>query len=277
MTSSVQPSSGAPHYEQFAPLFTEFVNRAEEDPRRAQLRNELVAGHLPLARNIAHRFAQRGEPVDDLEQVATLGLIQAIDRFDPARGSDFLSFAVPTITGEVRRHFRDTGWSVRVPRRLKDLHVRLGAAISELSQSNGRAPTATELAERLGLPREDVLEGLEAATAYRSTSLDEMLTAGEDRPALEGVIGRADDELDRAEYRTALAPALEQLSERERLILKLRFFAGLTQSQIADRIGLSQMHISRLLSRTLKRLRAQLDDTGARDPSAAVAGRKEDR
>lgn len=247
-------------YGTFAPLFDELASLPEGDSRRIKLREELVAGHLPVARNIARRFTQRGEPQDDLEQVATLGLIQAVDRFEPARGSDFLSFAVPTITGEVRRHFRDHGWSIRVPRRLKDLRVALGSAISELSQRNGRAPTASELAEHLGLPREDVLEGLEAATAYRSTSLDDMLTAHQDRPAVEGVVGAADAELDRVEYRTTLAPLLERLPERERTILKLRFFGGLTQSQIAERVELSQMHVSRLLSRTLRRLRSELEE-----------------
>ncbi|MPZ65797.1 MAG: SigB/SigF/SigG family RNA polymerase sigma factor [Pseudonocardiaceae bacterium] len=253
-------ASDVPDYQAFAPLFTEFVSLPADDPRRAKLRDELVAGHLPVARHIARRFAHRGEPQDDLEQVAILGLIQAVDRYQPDRGSDFLSFAVPTITGEVRRHFRDHAWAMRVPRRLKDLHVSLGTAISELSQRVGRAPTATELARHLDLPREEIFEGLEAASAYRSSSLDDLLTADQDTAALEGVVGEADAELDRVEYRTTLAPLLEQLSDRERAILKLRFFGGMTQSQIAQQIGLSQMHVSRLLSRTLARLRSELRD-----------------
>ncbi len=253
-------ASDVPDYQAFAPLFTEFVSLPADDPRHAELRDELVAGHLPVARHIARRFAHRGEPQDDLEQVAILGLIQAVDRYQPDRGSDFLSFAVPTITGEVRRHFRDHAWAMRVPRRLKDLHVSLGTAVSELSQRLGRAPTATELARHLDLPREEILEGLEASSAYRSSSLDDLLTADQDTPALEGVVGEADAELDRVEYRTTLAPLLEQLSDRERAILKLRFFGGMTQSQIAQQIGLSQMHVSRLLSRTLARLRSELRD-----------------
>lgn len=253
-------ASDVPDYQAFAPLFTEFVSLPTDDPRHAELRDELVAGHLPVARHIARRFAHRGEPQDDLEQVAILGLIQAVDRYQPDRGSDFLSFAVPTITGEVRRHFRDHAWAMRVPRRLKDLHVSLGTAVSELSQRLGRAPTATELARHLDLPREEILEGLEAASAYRSSSLDDLLTADQDTPALEGVVGEADAELDRVEYRTTLAPLLEQLSDRERAILKLRFFGGMTQSQIAQQVGLSQMHVSRLLSRTLARLRSELRD-----------------
>lgn len=251
-------ASEVPDYQAFAPLFTEFVSLPTDDPRRGELRDELVAGHLAVARHIARRFAHRGEPQDDLEQVAVLGLIQAVDRYQPDRGSDFLSFAVPTITGEVRRHFRDHAWAMRVPRRLKDLHVTLGTAISELSQRLGRAPTATELSRHLDLPREEILEGLEAASAYRSSSLDDLLTADQDAPALEGVIGEADAALDRVEYRTTLAPLLAQLPDRERGILKLRFFGGMTQSQIAQQIGLSQMHVSRLLSRTLARLRSEL-------------------
>lgn len=247
-------------YDHLAPLFAEMAALADGDPRRPELRGRLVAAHLPLARNIARRFSHRGEPQDDLEQVATVGLIQAVDRFDPARGSDFLSFAVPTITGEVRRHFRDHAWSMRVPRRLKDLHVALGAAISELSQKHGRAPTATELSLHLQMPREAVLEGLEAAGAYRSSSLDGMLDGDGSSAALEGIVGAADAELDRVEYRTALAPLLERLPDRERTIIKLRFFGGMTQSQIAERVGLSQMHVSRLLTRTLAQLREQMSD-----------------
>lgn len=245
-------------YGHLATLFVELVKLDLGDPRRAELRDRLVAEHLPLAHNIARRFSQRGEPQDDLEQVATVGLIHAVDRFEPERGSDFLSFAVPTITGEVRRHFRDHAWAVRVPRRLKDLHVAIGAAISVLSQQHGRAPTASELAEHLNLPREQILEGLEAAGAYRSSSLDSLLDADSPGAALEEIVGAADAELEQVEYRTTLGPLLERLPERERTIIKLRFFAGLTQSQIANQVGLSQMHVSRLLSRTLARLRDQL-------------------
>ncbi|MGH3922598.1 MAG: sigma-70 family RNA polymerase sigma factor, partial [Pseudonocardiaceae bacterium] len=155
-----------------AALFAELAGLDQSDPRRAQLRDRLVAAHLPLARHIARRFSHRGEPQDDLEQVACVGLIHAVDRFEPDRGSDFLSFAVPTITGEVRRYFRDHAWAMRVPRRLKDLHVAIGSAMSILSQQHGRAPTASELAEYLDLPREQVLEGLGAASGYRTSSLD---------------------------------------------------------------------------------------------------------
>jgi RNA polymerase sigma-B factor len=256
--SETGSATEATDYQHLTPLFSELAELDPNHPKRAVLRERLVAAHLPLARNIARRFSHRGEPQDDLDQVATVGLINAVDRFEPGRGSDFLSFAIPTITGEVRRHFRDHAWAVRVPRRLKDLHVRLGSAISELSQRHGRAPTATELAEHLDLPREQVLEGLEAAGAYRSSSLDSLLDADRPGASLEDVVGVADAELDRVEYRTTLAPLLGRLPERERTILKLRFFAGLPQSQIAQQVGLSQMHVSRLLSRTLARLRHEL-------------------
>lgn len=241
-------------YDHLLPLFEEFAGLDEGDYRRAGLRDKLVEGHLPVAKHIARRFSQRGEPLDDLEQVATVGLINAIDRFDPHRGVDFLSYAVPTVTGEVRRHFRDQGWGMRVPRRLKDLHVTLGSAISTLSQRLGRAPTATELAEHLRLPKEEVVEGLEAANAYRGTSLD-RLTDEDSSGGISDVIGQADHELDRVEYREALKPLLGRLPERERTILMLRFFGNMTQTQIADRIGISQMHVSRLLSQTLATLR----------------------
>lgn len=241
-------------YDHLLPLFEEFVELDDGDHRRAQLREQLVEGHLPVARHIARRFAQRGEPLDDLEQVATVGLINAVDRFDLHRGVDFLSYAVPTVTGEVRRHFRDQGWGMRVPRRLKDLHVTLGSAVSELSQKLGRAPTATELAEHLRLPKEEIVEGLEAANAYRGTSLD-RLTDEDNSGGITDVVGQADHELDRVEYREALKPLLSRLPERERTILMLRFFGNMTQTQIADRIGISQMHVSRLLTQTLASLR----------------------
>ncbi|MFC7572768.1 sigma-70 family RNA polymerase sigma factor [Klenkia terrae] len=168
--------------ERTAPLFVELAGLDPDDPRRERLRETLVQEHLPLVRHFARRFSNRGEPFDDLLQVGTLGLIAAIDRFDPTRGVEFLSFAVPTITGEIKRHFRDQGWSVRVPRRLQELHLSLNAAVGELAQKNGRAPNPSELAEYLGIPRAEVLEGLQVANAYRSSSLDERLSGEEDSP-----------------------------------------------------------------------------------------------
>ncbi|MBO0849899.1 MAG: SigB/SigF/SigG family RNA polymerase sigma factor [Pseudonocardia sp.] len=246
-------------YAHLTPLLSEYADLDPDDPRRESLRERLVTGYLPVAQHIARRFAHRGEPLEDLVQVATVGLINAVDRFQPNRGSDFFSFAVPTISGEVRRHFRDQGWSMRVPRRLKDLHVSINAAISELSQRLGRAPRPSELAERLGLPTNEVLEGLEAAQAYRGASLDEMLSSDESGTTLGDLLGEADAELERVDYRQSLEPLLAELPDRERTILMLRFFGNMTQTQIAERVGVSQMHVSRLLSQTLDRLHDRLE------------------
>jgi RNA polymerase sigma-B factor len=248
-----------PEYGHLSPLLERYSTLAPDDPERERLREELVRGFLPVAQHIARRFSNRGEPLDDLVQVATVGLINAIDRYSPERGNDFFSFAVPTISGEVRRHFRDLGWSMRVPRRLKDLHVSINGAVSELSQSLGRAPKPTEIAEQLGVPVSDVLEGLEASEAYRSSSLDEMLSSEQGSATVGELVGEADAELDRVDFRQALRPVLAELAERERTIVLLRFFGNMTQTQIADRVGISQMHVSRLLAQTLDRLRSRLD------------------
>jgi RNA polymerase sigma-B factor len=246
-------------YGHLVPLLHEYAKLTEDDPRRDALRDQLVTGYLPVAQHIARRFAHRGEPLDDLIQVATVGLINAVDRFQPDRGSDFFSFAVPTISGEVRRHFRDQGWSMRVPRRLKDLHVSINAAVSELSQGLGRAPRPSEIAERIGVPTNEVLEGLSAAQAYRSSSLDEMLSTDESGTTLGDLLGAADAELERVDYRQTMQPLLAELADRERTIVMLRFFGNMTQTQIADRIGVSQMHVSRLLTQTLTKLRSRLE------------------
>jgi RNA polymerase sigma-B factor len=247
-------------YDHLMPKLAEHAALEREDPRRARLRDELVRGHLPVAQHIARRFSRRGEPEEDLEQVATLGLINAVDRYDPERGTDFLSYAVPTITGEVRRHFRDQAWSMRVPRRLKDLNVTLSAAMSAMSQTLGRAPNAAELAEHLGIGKEEVLEALEASNAYRSGSLDEMLVDDPDSGTVSDLLGEADAALEQVEYQQTLTPLLERLPQRERTIIKLRFFGNMTQSQIAEQVGISQMHVSRLLARTLAQLRTEIDD-----------------
>lgn len=247
-------------YDHLLPMLVEHAALDGADPRRRALRDQLVRGHLPVAQHIARRFSRRGEPEEDLEQVATLGLINAVDRYDPSRGTDFLSYAVPTITGEVRRHFRDQAWSMRVPRRLKDLNVTLSAAMSTMSQHLGRAPNAAELAEHLDLSKEEVLEALEASQAYRSGSLDELLVDDPDSGTVSDLLGEADAALDQVEYRQSLAPLLEALPQRERTIIMLRFFRNMTQSQIAAEVGISQMHVSRLLARTLGQLRVGLGD-----------------
>ena len=243
-------------YAHLAPLFAEFAALPADHPDRVALRNKLVTGYLPVVQHIARRFAGRGEPVDDLEQAGTVGLLNAVDRFEPDRGIDFLSYAVPTITGEVRRHFRDRTWSMRVPRRLKDLQSSINGAVGPLSQELGRAPRPSEIAARLGLTTEEVVEGLDAQQAYRSTSLDELV-AGADT-TLTDTLGQADAELDKVEYRQTLAPLLDELPDRERTILVLRFFGNMTQTQIADRVGISQMHVSRLLAQTVASLRRRM-------------------
>ena len=237
-------------------LFARFTELPEDDPKRSRVRDQLVEMHLPLVEYLARRFAGRGEPVDDLEQAGTVGLLNAVDRFEPDRGIDFLSYAVPTITGEVRRHFRDRTWSMRVPRRLKDLQSSINSTVSQLSQELNRAPKPSEIAGRLDIPVEEVVEGLDAQQAYRSTSLDELVSGAD--TSLADTLGAADAELDKVEYRQTLAPLLDELPERERTILVLRFFGNMTQTQIADRVGISQMHVSRLLAQTVAGLRRKM-------------------
>ncbi len=261
------PSGGAGRaarrtdYDHLAPLFTARAALPEGHQRRAALRAELIAGYLPVAEHIARKYRHRGEDPGDLAQVASVGLVLAVDRFDPGRGIDFLSFAVPTITGEVLRHFRDRATAIRVPRRLRDLQSLIHDAVGELGQRNGRAPRPSEIARQLGVDVEVVLKGLAAQGAGYTHSLDEP-APGDDGPGDHARFGAAlahvEQEFDLVEHREALAPLLAALPERERRILLLRFFGGLTQTEIAHRVGLSQMHVSRLLSRTLVRLRLEL-------------------
>lgn len=248
-------------YAHCEPLFEELSSLPEDSPRRQDLRARLVTELLPLAEHIATRFSGRGEPREDLVQVARIGLINAVDRFDPGRGHDFLSFAVPTVMGEVRRHFRDTGWSVRVPRRLKELHVSLSQGTAALSQRLGRAPTPTELAEYLDLEVNDVREGLLAGQAYQTLSVDKPVHENATEAlSLADTIGEEDHDMALVETHEALQPLLRELPKRERAILVMRFFGGYTQTQIAERIGISQMHVSRLLSQTLEQLRGKLSE-----------------
>lgn len=230
----------------------------EDDPHREDTRNTLVTLHQPLVEHLARRFRNRGEPYDDLVQVATIGLIKAIDRYDPDRGVEFSTYATPTIVGEIKRWFRDKGWAVRVPRRLQELRLAIGSATGALTQELGRSPTVGELATRLGVSEEDVLEGLESANAYSTLSLDAPDAGDVDGPSVLDTLGSEDMALEGVENREALKPLLSRLPERERRILLLRFFAGMTQSQIAAEVGISQMHVSRLLARTLTGLRKGL-------------------
>ena len=236
-------------------LFADLQALDESDPQRQRIRDELVEMHLPLVEYLARRFRNRGEPLDDLVQVATIGLIKSVDRFDLERGVEFSTYATPTIVGEIKRHFRDKGWAVRVPRRLQELKLSLTKAIGDLAQREGRAPTVSELAAHLQMSEEEVLEGLESANAYSTVSLDAPDSGDEDAPAVADSLGIVDEALEGVEYRESLKPLLERLPPREKKILLLRFFGNLTQSQIAAELGISQMHVSRLLARTLTQLR----------------------
>jgi RNA polymerase sigma-B factor len=240
-------------------MFRTLQELPEGSVKFTRQRDAIVERCLPLADHIARRFDGRGEPRDDLVQVARVGLVNAVIRFDVDAGSDFVSFAVPTIMGEVRRHFRDNSWSVKVPRRLKELHLRLGAATAELSQKLGRAPTPSELAAELEMDREEIVEGLVAGSSYNTLSIDGAGGGTEEAPAIADTLGDVDLNLDQIENRESLRPLLASLPERERQVLLLRFFESMTQTQIAERVGISQMHVSRLLAKSLARLRDQLE------------------
>ncbi|WP_308198265.1 RNA polymerase sigma factor SigF [Rhodococcus sp. ARC_M6] len=246
-------------YRDVIAVFENLGTLDREGAEYERVRAALITRCLPLAEHIARRFDGRGEAHDDLVQVARLGLVNAVDRFDVTRGSDFVSFAVPTVMGEVRRHFRDTGWAVRVPRRMKELHFQLGQAISELSQQLGHAPTVDELAATLGVEREEVAQALIAGNAYQTVSVDGAASNHTDDLPLVETLGDYDAALENVENHEALRPLLEKLPERERTVLMLRFFGNMTQTQIAEKVGVSQMHVSRLLAKTLSNLREQLD------------------
>jgi RNA polymerase sigma-B factor len=229
--------------------------RRWRDDHDEQARLELVERTLPLARTLARRYANKGEALDDLEQVAALGLVKAIDRFDLSREVRFTTFAVPTIAGEIKRHFRDRGWMIRVPRDVQELSARLSIARDRLTRELGRSPTVEQLAQAAHAGVEQVLEALAAADAYRTLSLDEPL--GEGLEALDA-IGGDDLGFERVEQRHMLRSGLTHLPAREREILHLRFYEGLTQREIADRVGVSQMHVSRLIRRSIESMRKRL-------------------
>ena len=230
-----------------------------DDPRRREVRDHLVTMHLALVEHLARRFRDRGEPHEDLVQVGTIGLIKAVDRFDLDRGVEFSTYATPTIVGEIKRHFRDRGWAIRVPRRLQEMRLLLNRATAELTQQYGRSPTVAELAAHLGVTQDEVLEGLDSAQAYATASLDASGGSDDDSGgSFMATLGELDTELEGVENRESLKPLLAALPEREQRILALRFFQNKTQSQIAQEVGLSQMHVSRLLARTLATLRTQL-------------------
>lgn len=237
--------------------FNQFAG--DRDPA---LRSQLVEGHLGLAEYLARRFSNRGEHLDDLVQVASLGLLKAVDRFEPSRGVEFSTYATHTIVGELKRHFRDKGWAVRAPRRMQELYLRLGKVVSSLSQELGRSPTIPELAADAQVSEEEVLEALEAGQAYRFSSLDAPGGGDDDEgDTLSAHLGGEDPRLIEAEHRAALSPLIARLPPRDQTILHLRFFVGMTQSEIAGQLGISQMHVSRLLARSLNQLRAAASES----------------
>jgi RNA polymerase sigma-B factor len=229
----------------------------KDHPGYESARAGAIESWLPLARHLALRYAGRGEPDDDLVQTATVGLIKAIDRYDADRGVEFTTFAIPTILGEVKRHFRDRTWAVRVPRRMQEMRIAVADAIDELSHTLGRSPTVPDVAAHLDITEEAVLEGLEGGRAYSATSLSTPVTA-DGSAQLADTLGETDADMELAELRVALGPAMAALDERERTIMSLRFYGNLTQTEIAEQVGISQMHVSRLIARALGRLREQL-------------------
>ncbi|MFD4525801.1 RNA polymerase sigma factor SigF [Streptomyces sp. NPDC058470] len=239
-----------------------------DGPERQALRDELVESWLPMARRVASRFRGRGENVEDLNQVAALGLVKAVDRYDPALGNAFESYAVPTITGEIKRHFRDHMWVLHVPRRVQDLRNRVRAALKDLVQTiPGRRPTVTDIAEYTHLSEDEVRTGLEALDCFAALSLDAELPGSEDGYDLADTLGEPDAGFDLVIDREAVKPVLRTLPERDRTILYLRFFGGMTQLGIAQELGISQMHVSRLLSGCCATLREQVGTDAAQAPS----------
>jgi RNA polymerase sigma-B factor len=248
------------------------LTRAEHDRRLLvryhrhgdrQAREQLVERLLPLARRMARRYRRSDEPLEDLVQVATLGLIKAIDRFDPARETAFSSYAVPTMLGELKRYFRDNGWAVHVPRGMQERVMQVDNAVKDLSRRLGRSPSVAEVSESSSLSQEQVLEAMEAASAYDAVSLESYRFGDEgDGETYAESIGVEDDRFELVEYGATIAPTLEALPPRDRIVLHLRFVEDLTQAEIADRVGVSQMHVSRLIRRALERLRTVAEHSG---------------
>ncbi|GAA1630691.1 RNA polymerase sigma factor SigF [Actinoplanes couchii] len=258
ITDTASPSTAATSTDRASELINAMAALPANHPSRPGMRDQVIEAWLPLARHLSNRYANRGEPRDDLYQVAVMGLIKAVDRFEADRGVDFAGFAIPTIVGELKRHFRDKTWSVRVPRRLQELRLAITGANNTLSHTLGRSPTVTDIAAYLNISEDEVIEGLEGARAYNSTSLSTPVTEG--GTELGETLGGEDQAYENAELRIALGPAMATLDEREQKIVSLRFYGNLSQQQIAEQIGVSQMHVSRLLARALTKLRAQLGD-----------------
>ncbi len=235
--------------------------------RDPALRTQLVEAHMALAAHLSRRYANRGEPLDDLIQVSSIALVKAVERFDPERGVEFSTYATHTIVGELKRHFRDKGWAVRAPRRLQELYLTLNQAVSDLSQQLGRSPSIPELAGEVGVTVEEALAALEAGHAYRFASLDSPGNGDDERNGLRSFLGETDPGLSEVEDRAILAPLLATLGTREQAIVGLRFFGGLTQSEIAARLGVSQMQVCRILTRSLETLRIRASQQSPSDVS----------
>ena len=237
-----------------------------------QAREQLIEQYMSLVRSLARRYSYRGEQLDDLVQIGAIGLIKAIDRFDLDRGVELTTYATPNIIGEIKRHFRDKGWSVRVPRGLQELNVQLSKLIEELTVELGRSPTIPELAKAANADEEDVLEALESGRAYTSVSLSTSGGGQDDEGELDPLesLGAEEPQYEVSEDRAVLAPGFKVLDERERRILHLRFFEGLTQSQIAQHVGISQMHVSRLIRRALEKIRDEINADELENPDRAA-------
>ncbi|MFE2721627.1 SigB/SigF/SigG family RNA polymerase sigma factor [Kitasatospora sp. NPDC059327] len=259
-------------------LFARLASLDRETRDYSYVRGTIIELNMPLVRFIAARFRHRAEDLDDILQVGTIGLIKAVDGYDPGRGVEFVTYAIPTIAGEIKRFFRDTSWPVRVPRGMQEVYLAVARGSDRLEQRLGRLPRTDELAEELDLTYDQVVEGLIAGRVYRPNSLDALREQDGDEAgsALLDRLGVVDPDLELAEFRTAVRPLLGRLPEREQTVLKLRFWDGRTQTEIAERIGVSQMHVSRLLNATLALLREQLEDRDApgwtREARTATAG-----
>lgn len=238
-------------------LFALYKEQGDEDAR-----NELVMSHLNLVRFLASKFKNRGEPLDDLVQVGTIGLIKAIDRFDPERGLEFTTYATPTILGEIKRHFRDKGWSVRVPRRLQELSSKVNQATDELTKELQRTPSTEEVASKLGVTVEEVLEAMESSSAYSSVPLEAGGSDDDDAPAVIDHYASVDQDLAASDDRMVIEDTIKEFSPREQEVIRMRFNDNLTQVEIAKRLGVSQVQVSRLLRRTLKKLQEKVDPEG---------------
>ena len=238
-------------------LFRRYKEEGDEDARE-----QLITIHMNLVRFLASKFKNRGEPLDDLIQVGYIGLIKAIDRFDPSRGLEFTTFATPTIMGEIKRHFRDKGWSIRVPRRLQELSAKVTQATDALTKELQRSPTTEEVANYLGVSVDEVLEAMESSSAYSPVPLETPSSDDDDAPAPIDHYATEDQQLGVADDRMVVEDTIKDFSPREREIIHMRFFEGLTQVEIAERLGISQVQVSRLLRRTLKKVREKIDPDG---------------